>query len=130
MEKFSIRMAQERDAAALLAIYAPYVQDTAVSFEYEVPSLEAFARRVRTTLEKHPYLVAEQNGTLSGYAYASPLSARAAYEWTARASMSKRATEAAAWAGCFTPTLKAGSRGRTSSTSARASLAPVRRTPV
>ena len=87
MEKFSIRMAKEQDPAALLAIYAPYVQDTAVSFEYEVPSLEAFARRVRTTLEKHPYLVAEQNGTIVGYAYASPLSARAAYDWTAETSI-------------------------------------------
>jgi len=87
MEGLTIRMAGAEDAAALLAIYAPYVRDTAVSFEYAVPSLEEFARRVRDTLKKYPYLVAEQNGMIVGYAYASPLSARAAYDWTAETSI-------------------------------------------
>ena len=65
-----IRTASPDDAAALLAIYAPYVRETAITFEYEVPSTEEFARRITHTLEKYPYLVAEKDHTLLGYAYA------------------------------------------------------------
>ena len=50
-----IRTVSPNDAAALLAIYAPYVQETAITFEYEVPSTEEFARRITHTLEKYPY---------------------------------------------------------------------------
>ena len=51
-----IRTVSPNDAAALLAIYAPYVQETAITFEYDVPSTEEFARRITHTLEKYPYL--------------------------------------------------------------------------
>ncbi|MBO4990868.1 MAG: GNAT family N-acetyltransferase [Firmicutes bacterium] len=78
----TIRVASTDDASALLAIYAPYVEATAITFEYIVPSVEEFTRRIRTTLEKYPYLVAEhRDGRLLGYAYASPFKARAAYDW-------------------------------------------------
>ena len=79
-ELLTLRVATPRDAAALLAIYAPYVRETAVTFEREVPSLEEFERRIATTLEKYPYIVAEQAGKICAYAYASPFKTRAAYE--------------------------------------------------
>ena len=79
-ELLTLRIATPRDAAALLAIYAPYVRETAVTFEREVPSLEEFERRISTTLEKYPYIVAEQAGKICAYAYAGPFKTRAAYE--------------------------------------------------
>lgn len=60
-----IRVASEDDAEEILAIYAPYVIKTAITFEYEVPTLEEFRGRIRHTLQKYPYLVAEQDGTTS-----------------------------------------------------------------
>lgn len=75
-----IRNASPADAAALVAIYAPYVEHTAVSFEYEVPSAEAFAARIARTIERYPYLVAEIDGRPVGYAYAGPFKERAAYD--------------------------------------------------
>ena len=62
----TIRTATPADASALLAIYAPYITDTAVSFEYDVPSVEEFADRIRETLKKYPYLAAEVNGQIVG----------------------------------------------------------------
>ncbi len=84
---FTIRTAAPSDAPELLAIYAPYVTGTTVSFEYEVPSLEEFTGRVRATLEKYPYLAAVRDGVILGYAYASPFHGRAAYGWSAEASI-------------------------------------------
>ncbi len=80
-------MAAESDAEALLRIYAPYVTDTAVTFEYDVPSAGEFARRIRTTLQKYPYLAAVREGEIVGYAYASPFKGRAAYDWAVETSI-------------------------------------------
>lgn len=80
-ELIEIRVAEETDAAKLLAIYAPYVQDTAITFEYDVPTVEEFARRIRSVLQRYPYLVAERAGEIVGYAYAGPFHSRAAYQW-------------------------------------------------
>ena len=63
--KLQIRVATKEDAEALLAIYAPYVEETAITFEYEVPSIEEFRCRIQETLKKYPYLVAEKMGKLS-----------------------------------------------------------------
>ena len=82
-----IRTASPDDAAALLAIYAPYVRETAITFEYEVPSTEEFARRITHTLKKYPYLVAEKDHTILGYAYAGPFHERAAYDWAVETSI-------------------------------------------
>ena len=79
--KKGIRVATPQDAEALLAVYAPYVTDTAITFEYEVPSLTEFRERIRHTLELYPYLVMEQDGEILGYAYAGPFKERAAYDW-------------------------------------------------
>ena len=67
----SIRMAAAEDARALLAIYAPYVEQTAISFEYEVPTVAEFSRRISKSLERHPYLVGERDGEAGGNRYAS-----------------------------------------------------------
>lgn len=83
----SIRLAKPQDAPHLLAIYRPYVQKTAITFETEVPSLQEFEQRILTTLQTHPYLVAEQEGKVLGYAYAHPYYGRAAYQWTAEVSI-------------------------------------------
>lgn len=79
----TIRPACPEDAAAILEIYAPYVRETNISFEYEVPTLEEFTQRVRDISSLHPYLVWEENGKLLGYAYAHPYAPRPAYQWGA-----------------------------------------------
>ena len=81
------RDARVTDAERLLEIYAHYVLNTAVSFEYTVPSLSEFAERIRKTKEKYPYLVCENGHTVIGYAYAGPYSPREAYAWSAAASI-------------------------------------------
>jgi len=77
-----IRLAGEADAAAVQAIYAPYVRDTAISFETEPPTVEEVGRRIRSVLEHAPWLVCERDGAVLGYAYAGRFHARAAYRWS------------------------------------------------
>ena len=83
----AIRIAEKKDASALLDIYAPYVTDTAITFEYEIPYVEEFANRIEHTLKRYPYLIAEENGTPVGYAYASPFHDRPAYDWAVETSI-------------------------------------------
>ena len=83
----TIRMAAPTDAEALLAIYAPYVQNTAITYEYDVPSPEEFAARIAKTLKSYPYLVAEHQGEVVGYAYAGRLHERKAYDWAVETSI-------------------------------------------
>jgi L-amino acid N-acyltransferase YncA len=78
----AIRLACEADAAAVQAIYAPYVRDTAISFETDPPPVEEMGRRIRSILEHAPWLVCERDGETAGYAYAGRFHARAAYRWT------------------------------------------------
>jgi phosphinothricin acetyltransferase len=73
----------DRDAAACLEIYAPFVRETFVSFEEGVPSIEEFRERIRSTSRTHPWLVLEDRGEVVGYAYASPHRSRAGYRWAA-----------------------------------------------
>ena len=82
-----IRQATIKDAKELLAIYAPYVLETAITFEYEVPALEEFVNRIAKITEKYPYLVAEVDGEIIGYAYASTFKDRAAYDWCVETSI-------------------------------------------
>ncbi len=77
-----IREAVLSDAEELLAIYAPYVKETVITFEYEAPTLSEFRKRMTDILGKYPYLAAEQNGEIVGYAYAAPFKERAAYGWS------------------------------------------------
>ena len=81
-----IRVATIEDAKELLAIYTPYVCETAISFEYEVPSVNEFENRIKNIQTNYPYLLACENGELIGYAYATRFHARAAYymrHWSA-----------------------------------------------
>lgn len=81
------RVATSSDAEEILEIYRPYIESTAVTFEQEVPSPEAFRDRVEHILTQYPYLVAEQDGRILGYCYASPYRSRAGFRWTAELSV-------------------------------------------
>ena len=83
----TIRMAVPTDTEALLAIYAPYVQNTAITYEYDVPTPEEFSARIAKTLKSYPYLVAEHQGEVVGYAYAGRLHERKAYDWAVETSI-------------------------------------------
>lgn len=83
----TIRPAVSKDAEALLALYAPYVKNTAITFEYEVPSLEEFRSRIQNISSRYPYLTAWQGTALMGYAYASAFKSRAAYDWSVETSI-------------------------------------------
>lgn len=80
MNEIKIRAVLLSDAEALLKIYSHYVENTAVSFEYETPSLEEFSRRIMSTVEKYPYILAERDGKILGYAYAGTFKPRKAYD--------------------------------------------------
>ncbi len=82
-----IRSATPADAERLLEIYSYYVENTAISFELAPPSVEEFRDRIRGTLEKYPYLVLEDEGTVLGYCYASEISDRQAYRYSCELSI-------------------------------------------
>lgn len=82
MKVSKIRIATEQDAEELLEIYAPYVENTAITFEYTVPTVQEFTQRIRHVLERYPYLVAQREGKIAGYAYAGTFKERAAYDWS------------------------------------------------
>ena len=75
-----VREATPEDAPRLLEIYAYYVENTAITFEYDVPSVEEFRDRILHIKEKYPYLVIEEDGVIRGYAYAGVFKGRAAYD--------------------------------------------------
>ena len=79
--------AEPRHAAAVASIYAPLVRDTAISFETEPPDAREMARRIESTLPRHPWLVHEEDGVARGYAYAGHHRARAAYRWSVEVSV-------------------------------------------
>lgn len=81
-----IREAMAADVPAMLSIYEYYVKETAVSFEYELPSVEEFTRRLEEHKEMYPWLVWEEEGQVLGYAYAGRAFERAAYAWNAEIS--------------------------------------------
>ena len=82
----TIRQATEADAPALLAIYAPFVERTTVSFEAVPPTVDEFAARIAKNLKGWQYLVAERDGRVAGYAYGSMHRERAAYRFSAEVS--------------------------------------------
>ena len=87
MKPIIIRTATVSDATVILDIYGYYVANTAISMEYDVPSLAEFEKRIENTLGNYPYLVAEQNGKIIGYAYAGKFHPRAAFYRSAEVSI-------------------------------------------
>ena len=84
-----LRIATPADAAAAAAIYAPYVRETAITFEIDAPDATEFGRRIEHTLERYPYIVAQDpdSGRVMGYAYAGAFKGRAAYDWAVETSL-------------------------------------------
>ncbi len=82
-----IRPAQVNDAKKLLDIYSPYILNTAVTFEYDVPSTEQFKERILSITQKYPYILAQCGDEILGYAYASEFKSRAAYSCSAEVSI-------------------------------------------
>lgn len=77
----TLRVVTPDDARELLSIYAPYVEETAISFEYDVPTVEEFRRRIEDVLRFYPYLAAvDEAGNILGYAYTHTFIPRAAYD--------------------------------------------------
>src|SRR3954471_1157677 len=82
-----IRDAVTADAARGAAVYAPYVRETAISFEEEPPSAQEMARRIVDAQRAHAWLVLEEDGDVVGYAYGGPFMSRAAYQWSTAVSV-------------------------------------------
>ena len=76
----TIRQATTEDAGRLLQIYAYYVENTAITFEYEVPTEDEFRKRIEHITQKYPYIVLEEDGVIMGYVYAGVFKDRAAYD--------------------------------------------------
>ena len=88
MEELRITVATSTDAADIAIIYAPYVQDTAITFEYEAPGAREMSSRIERITSTHPWLVArDPSGVAVGYAYARPYYGRAAYAWCVETSI-------------------------------------------
>ena len=84
---WTVRDAQQSDAAACAAIYRPYVSDTAITFEIEPPSDAEMAARMATAASTHAWLVLQDTGRVVGYAYAHAFASRAAYRWACETSV-------------------------------------------
>ena len=82
-----IRPATEKDIPEILAIYAPYIENSTATFEYDVPCLRSFTQRFLDITAQYPWLVWEEEGRLLGYAYASAPYSRAAFSWCAEPSI-------------------------------------------
>lgn len=78
----TVRNAVLEDAGRILEIYSYYVQNTAISFEYETPTLDEWRARMARTMSRYPYLVVEEDGVIQGYSYAGSFVGRAAYDWS------------------------------------------------
>ncbi len=87
LHTIAIRPATLEDAGRILEIYSYYIKHTAVTFEYEVPSLSDFQERMQGIMERYPYLVIEDQGVIMGYCYASAFHPRAAYSWCSELSI-------------------------------------------
>lgn len=80
--KYSIRLITESDANEVLEIYRPYVLNTIISFEYDVPALEEYIQRIVTNTTDYPWLVCLDGNKIIGFAYASKYRYRTAYQWS------------------------------------------------
>ena len=84
---WSIRVAEDRDAPAILHLYSFYIEHTAFTFEYEIPTEEDFTLRIQKYLYHYPWIICELDGALAGYAYAGKHRERKAYQWSVESSV-------------------------------------------
>ena len=82
-----IRIATTADAAPMLDIYAPFIENTSFTFETEVPTVDAFKERINTFLQSWPWLVCEVDEVIAGYAYGTKHRERTAYQWSLESSV-------------------------------------------
>ncbi|GGL31074.1 N-acetyltransferase [Halarchaeum grantii] len=87
MSDVRLRLAEASDATAVRRIYAPYVEETAITFDADPPSVAALRERIRSKLDDYPWVVAEADGDVVGYAYAGPVRERVAYQWSVESSL-------------------------------------------
>ena len=84
---FQIRLINDTDAEAVLEVYKPYILNTSITFEYEVPGIAEFDERIKTITVEYPWLVCLQNGEIIGYAYGCKHRYRTAYNWSAESTI-------------------------------------------
>ena len=82
-----VRLATLDDVDEIRAIYAPYIEQTTISFEWTVPTKESFRARMQESIEEYPYIVYEENGVILGYAYAHRAFERYSYRFCAELSV-------------------------------------------
>jgi len=87
MKQANLRLAKPEDAEKILKVLAPYIRDTAINFEYEVPDTEEYAKHIESISRKYPYIVCEIEGEIVGFAYASAHRSKSAYMWNAELSV-------------------------------------------
>lgn len=87
MSEIKLRPVSVDDAGTLVGIYSYYVTNTAVTYEWDVPTVEEFRNRIKNVTAKFPYIVAEVDGEIVGYAYANTFRSRIAYSWTVETSI-------------------------------------------
>lgn len=83
----NIRLARSEDAEGVLAIYTPYVEETNITFDYDVEEAKIFCQKIDEMLEEFPWIIAEHRGKIVGYAYAKKHRDRTAYRWCAESSI-------------------------------------------
>jgi L-amino acid N-acyltransferase YncA len=84
---YDIKLATETDASGVLTIYAPFVRETAITFDVTIPSENELRERLKAVLSRTPWLVCTIEGTIAGYAYAGSHNPREAYQWSADCSV-------------------------------------------
>ena len=82
MSNYKFRKAELKDAESILKVYEYYVKKTAITFEWNLPSIDEFKERMKKTFKKYPYIVVEENNEIIGYAYTGPFVGREAYDWS------------------------------------------------
>ena len=87
MNEFVMRFAEKKDAESILKIYAPYVVNTSITFEYTVPTIEEIGTRIEEIKGNYPYIVCESYNNVIGYAYANKAMIRDACNWNAELSI-------------------------------------------
>ncbi len=87
MKDYKIRLITTDDAEAALNVYAPYVLHTGISFEYEVPTVDEFKKKIEKITAQYPWLVCECDGDIAGYAYGSTHRDRKGYQWSPEATV-------------------------------------------